>query len=252
MEKELDRNFATFAKPSSSAPLGIGLAVVSALLVCGMVIAAVSAHWLLFAIFLFAAAAAGVTAYFALTEIRRVSAAEDNPSFDWGAAIPEVQKQNLNVEVFELAKILEVESEQMSDLQSAYLVAEDLALRQIQQEEGIPLMRHVTLCKAPFDAVYVKDGIAVCVDVSFMVAPEIRKEKIDVMMRKAARVREGFAKLGTKTGVRLMVVLITQLTPEDEQILRKALNTDTFAGTPVDIDLRLLDFEMLQRLYVTN
>jgi hypothetical protein len=72
------------------------------------------------------------------------------------------------------------------------------------------------------------------------------------MMRKAARVREGFAKLGTKTGVRLMVVLITQLTPEDEQILRKALNTDTFAGTPVDIDLRLLDFEMLQRLYVTN
>ena len=49
----------------------------------------------------------------------------------------------------ELSRILEVGTEQMSDLQSAYIVAEDLALRQIQQEEDVPLMRHVRSAARP-------------------------------------------------------------------------------------------------------
>jgi hypothetical protein len=52
--------------------------------------------------------------------------------------------------------------------------------------------------------------------------------------------------------VRLMVILVTQLTFEDEQRLRKSLGTKRFAGTPVDVDIRLLDFEALQRIYVTD
>ncbi len=248
----MNSSFATFTKASSPAPLAIVEAAVIFLLVTGIVIAIASGYWLIALIFVFALVGTLVLTYFALTETRKAAAANDNSNFDWGAAIPEIQKQNLNVEVFELAKILEVESEQMSDLQSAYLVAEDLALRQIQQEEGIPLMRHVTLCNSPFDAVYLKNGIAVCIDVSFLVAPEIRQEKIDAMMRKITHVKEEFKRLGTVTGLRLMVVMVTQLTPEDETFLRKMLNSGTFSKTPVDIDLRLLDFEMLQRLYVTS
>ena len=49
-----------------------------------------------------------------------------------------------------------MEREQLGDLQSAYIVAEDLALRQIQQEENIPLMRHVSVGGVPFDAVMIK------------------------------------------------------------------------------------------------
>ena len=252
MEKEINSNFTTFSKASSPAPLTIVEAAVIFLLGAGIVIAMVSGSWLIAFIMTLALVGTLILAYFALTETRKAAAANDNSSFDWGAAMPEIQKQNLNVEVFELAKVLEVETEQMSDLQSAYLVAEDLALRQIQQEEGIPLMRHVTLCNAPFDAVYLKNGIAVCVDVSFLVSPEIRQEKIDAMMRKITRVKEEFKRLGTAAGLRLMVVLITQLTPEDEAYLRKVLNSGKFSATPVDIDLRLLDFEMLQRLYVTS
>ncbi len=49
-----------------------------------------------------------------------------------------------------------------------------------------------------------------------------------------------------------MVILVTQLNPEDEERLRKSLNTKRFSGTPVDVDIRLLDFEALQRIYVTD
>jgi hypothetical protein len=252
MEKEINSSFTTFSKTSSQATLTIIEAAVIFLLAVAIVAAIASGYWLIAFIVFLALIGTLVLAYFALTETRKAAAANDNSNFDWDSAIPEIQKQNLNVEVFELAKVLEVETEQMSDLQSAYLVAEDLALRQIQQEEGVPLMRHVTLCSAPFDAVYLKNGIAVCVDVSFLVSPEIRQEKIDAMMRKITRVNEEFKRLGTVTGLRLMVVLITQLTPEDETYLRKVLNSGKFSATPVDIDLRLLDFEMLQRLYVTS
>ena len=50
----------------------------------------------------------------------------------------------------------------------------------------------------------------------------------------------------------LMVVLVTQLTFEDEERLRKTLNRKRFAGTPVEVEIRLLDFEALQRIYVTD
>jgi hypothetical protein len=48
------------------------------------------------------------------------------------------------------------------------------------------------------------------------------------------------------------MVLVTQLTPEDEDVLKSVLNSKRFADTPVDIDIRLLDFESLQRIYVTD
>jgi len=48
------------------------------------------------------------------------------------------------------------------------------------------------------------------------------------------------------------VILVTQLNFEDEERLRKSLNTKRFSGTPVDVDIRLLDFEALQRIYVTD
>ena len=51
---------------------------------------------------------------------------------------------------------------------------------------------------------------------------------------------------------RLMLVIVTQLTPEDEDALRSVLKTKRFSETPVDIDVRLLDFEALQRIYVTD
>jgi len=158
----------------------------------------------------------------------------------------------LNVEVVELSRILEVGTEQVSDLQSAYIVAEDLALRQIQQEEQVPLLRHASIGDIPFDAVLVKQDVIICAEVSFLVSPDLRQERIESMMRKMARIRKVIEHMNVAMKVRLMVVLVTQLTFEDEERLRKSLNTKRFSGTPVDVDIRFLDFEALQRIYVTD
>lgn len=208
--------------------------------------------WPYTAIFGVAIAAIAIFGYLNFSQSRNAKAERDQKRIEWDTSLPEVQRQSLNLEVFELSRILEVEPEQLSDLQSAYIVAEDLGLRQIQQEEGVPLMRHVSIAGVPFDAVLVKNDLVACIDVSFLVAPELRQDRIDAMLRKIAAVKNSLGQHDTVMKTRLMMVLITQLTPEDEELLRSMLNTRRFSETPVDIDIRLLDFEALQRIYVTD
>ena len=208
--------------------------------------------WPYTAIFGVAIAAISIFGYLNFSQSRNAKAERDQKRIEWDTSLPEVQRQSLNLEVFELSRILQVEPEQLSDLQSAYIVAEDLGLRQIQQEEGVPLMRHVSIAGVPFDAVLVKNDLVACIDVSFLVAPELRQDRIDAMLRKIAAVKNSLGQHDTVMKTRLMMVLITQLTPEDEELLRSMLNTRRFSETPVDIDIRLLDFEALQRIYVTD
>lgn len=252
MAKRIETSLETFARPES-AVVWVVLSLVG--LVClaiGIVLAFIAANWPLFALILVSLVVVAVFSAKNIVQSRKISAASDQRRIDWETALPEIQRQNLNLEVFELSKILEVESGQISDLQSAYIVAEDLALRQIQQEENVPLMRHVILGKAPFDAVLVKNDVISCIDVAFLVAPDVRQEKVEAMLRKIALVKRTFGETNIRMRLRLMMVLVTQLTPEDEDQLRSVLNSKRFAETPVDIDIRLLDFESLQRIYVTD
>ena len=56
----------------------------------------------------------------------------------------------------------------------------------------------------------------------------------------------------THMNVRLMLVLITQLAADDESQLRSMLNKQKFAEMPTDVEIRLLDFEELQRVFITD
>jgi hypothetical protein len=185
-------------------------------------------------------------------QFRRANAAARHGSIRWQAANPEVQRQNLNLEVIELSRILDMGSEQLSDLQSAYIVAEDLALRQIQQEEKIPLLRHVSVCDVPFNAVMIKGDVLYCAEVSFLVSPELRQDRIDAMLRKIQQVDRSIKELGLPLRTKLMIVLITQLNSEEEARLRNSFGKRRFPETPVEIEIRFLDFEALQRIYVTD
>ncbi|MEO7673358.1 MAG: hypothetical protein ABIU09_04690 [Pyrinomonadaceae bacterium] len=252
MAREIENSLVSFARPVSWAPLAILSAVVLTGLIIGLITAVTVQYWINAVMFIVSIVAFGGFAFLNWRRTRELAAASDQKLIDCQSALPEVQRQSLNIEVFELSKILEVESAQISDLQSAYIVAEDLALRQIQQEENVPLMRHITLAKAPFDAVLVKNDVISCIEVAFLVAPDLRQDKVDAMMRKIALVKRTFGEMEIRMKVRLMMVLVTQLTPEDEGHLRSVLNSNRFAETPVDIDIRLLDFESLQRIYVTD
>lgn len=252
MAKQLDNSFFLFTKPASALPQMLIAGGLIVLMAVGLAIAVASANWPLGAIFIIAIAGLGVLAYFSWDRNRKLNAFRNQQRVEWETAIPDVQRQSLNIEVNGLAHILEVEPEQLSDLQSAYIVAEDLALRQIQQEENVPILRHVSIAGVPFDAVLVRGENIVCGEVVFLVSPELRQEKIDSILHKASTASLAVEQMALGMSVRLMLVVITQLLPEDDRYLRTTLGSDRFKGTPVDIDIRFLDFEALQRIFVTD
>ncbi|MBV9216882.1 MAG: hypothetical protein JO053_11975 [Acidobacteria bacterium] len=185
-------------------------------------------------------------------QTRRLAAVDDRKFIRWDAALPEIQRQNVNVEVRELARLLGVGDDQLADLLSAYIVAEDLALRQIQQEENLPLMRHVSIGRTPFDAILVDQDLITCIEVSFLVTPDVRQEKIEAILKKIAQAKKNLIEMKSRLRLRLMFVLVTQLSSDEEERLRNVLITRRFTDTPVDIDIRMLDFEMLQKVYVSE
>lgn len=252
MAKQMDNSFVQFSRRTSVTPQLFLSAVVLICLLGGLVYSISMQQWPGAAIFTVGALGLIAYAWFSIAQFNRLIAAHDQNRIDWEAALPEIQRQNLKLEVLELSKVLDGETALESDLQSAYIVAEDLALRQIQQEENVPLLRHVGVADVPFDAVFVKEEILNCCEVSFLVAPDIRQDKIDAMIRKVKRVKDRFVEAETSLTVRIMLILVTQLSAEDDERLRSVLNTRRFSGTPVDIDIRLLDFESLQRIYVTD
>ena len=254
MARQFDNSFVRLADhQAKGGPLtAISLAIGGCLLI-GLAMAFLLGMWP-FAV-VFGASLLGLVIYSYLNAraTRKLAAAQDESRIDWDSAMPEIQRESLNLEVVELSRILGVSNEQISDLQSAYIVAEDLALRQIQQEEQVPLMRHVSIGDVPFDAILVKQDVIYCAEVSFLVAPDLRQERIDAMLRKMARVKTVVEQMGVAMKVMLMIILVTQLTHEDEQRLRRMLNTARrFPGSPVEIEIRFLDFEALQKIYVTE
>lgn len=254
MSKHIETSLETFARKEPAIVPAILSALVLTCLLVGLVFAIAAQNVLFIGVLSVSFLVMAVFAVSTYLQFRRHSAAADQIRVDWETAMPEIQRQNLNLEVFELSKILEVESGQISDLQSAYIVAEDLALRQIQQEENVPLMRHVTLGKAPFDAVLVKDDVISCIEVAFLVTPDLRLEKIKAMMRKIDLVKKTFGEMQIRMNIRLMLVLVTQLTLEDEDILHSVMKTKLGDEAPVGIgvEIRFLDFESLQKIYVTD
>lgn len=243
---------ARFEKQKANYPAMIAAAVLLAILVAGAVISVREGQLNAAAMFVAAALILIVVILLDVAHKRRLAAVDDRKFIHWDAAMPELQRQNVNLEVRQLAKQLEVGDEGLPDLLSAYIVAEDLALRQIQQEENRPLMRHVSIGRTPFDGILADHDLITCIEVAFLVVPDVRQEKIAAMLKKVAQAKRNLAEMKSRLRLRLMLVLVTQLSDDEEEQLRGVLSTRRFSDTPVDIDIRLLDFEMLQKVYVSE
>ena len=252
MEKKTDNPISRFEKRKTNYPLVAAGAALFGVLIAGVVISTRAQDMTNAGLFLAAAAVFAIMVLVDIADKRRKAAVDDRKFIRWDAATPELQRQNVNIEVRELARLLNVGIDQLPDLLSAYIVAEDLALRQIQQEENLPLLRHVQIGRTPFDAILVDQDLITCIEVSFLVVPDVRQERIESMLKKITLAKKNLAEMKSRLRLRLMLVLVTQLTPDEEEILRGMLITRRFSDTPVDIDIRLLDFEMLQKVYVSE
>lgn len=169
----------------------------------------------------------------------------------WELMLPEEQKQRLNAQVHELASALNLKGEDLSNLKAAYVLAEDLALRQIEQEKQVSLRRHVRIADAQFDAVFFDKDYSTLVEIAFLVTPSISQKKIDTVLAKVQRALKKFQKIRSDRKVKLLFIIVTQMEPEAEQQLKKSL-AERFSKSTVDVDIRLLDFEALQRIYTED
>ena len=250
MAKEIENSLAELSPAEGPIAIRAAFGAALALIGVGLVVTVVAGNLAAAVLFALTFVTVTVSWFLVWKTSRNVAAAGERPKLAWHLAMPEIQRQDLNIEVIQLSKVLDVSSDQIADLQSAYIVAEDLALRQIQQEEGSLLLRHVTIGNVPFTAVLVKDNYIACLEASFVVSPELRPDRVEAIIRKIAAVKAVVKKQNLNLDVRLMLVLITQLTPEDEDKLRKIVKKTIHA--PVTSDIRFLDFETLQRIYVTD
>ena len=210
-------------------------------------------------LFLLTAAGAGTFMYFSL---RFATAGHSGKVLNWRTAAPDLQQQSVTIEVAEIGKALEFDSSQTGELYSAYIVAQDLALRQIQEEQNAPLLRHVQAGRTSFDALVIKPSVIKCVEVAFLVTPYLRQDKIDASIKKAATLRRFLKAEGIDSQVNLTLVLVTQLTLKDEEYLMSTLSKEKNRFDLVDeeftepynndelIELVRFDFEELQRRYL--
>lgn len=209
--------------------------------------------FLIIALILFPFFSISIVAWLILRHSSKLIVSENDDSLKWETSSQEKQKRKLNTEVRALAQDLEIPTEQLSDLRSAYIVAEDLALRKVQSEASSPLMRKINVGQADFDAVGIEDDLITCIEVTFVVTPDVSLEKINSYLRKAAVAKTVLAQTRKGSRVRLLIVLVTQL---DETALaelrsnvRKKFKPET---TPVAVDIRFLDFLTLQKIYAED
>jgi len=189
-----------------------------------------------------------VIAWIVLKHAKALAIASNDQSIGWENVSPESQKKALNDEVNELASIMNVPVEQLNDLRSAYIVAEDLALRKIQQEANRPLLRHVSLNSVGFNGLNIEDELVTCVQVCFVASSNIRQDKINKVLKGLSKAKTALSDIRKGSKIRLLLVLVTQLDREAEAKLRSSL-VSKFSSTPVNVDIRLLDFQSLQKTY---
>jgi hypothetical protein len=258
MAKRRERSLLNFLNPSRNVLVLFFTLVLVACIVVGLIIAFSSQNldagqkWLLtLFLILFPFIGLGLSTWLVLRHSRQVGVSDKDEDITWQMMLPESQRRKLNVEIKELAGVMGISQSQISDLRSAYIVAEDLALRQIEQETKLPMMRHVNVEGAEFDGVLLNKDIVTCIEVTFLVSPHIGQEKINTMLKKIEFAGRKMSEIRPGSKLRLLLALVTQMDQTSEAKLRSSL-ISKFASTPVDIDIRLLDFEGLQRIFAAD
>jgi hypothetical protein len=97
----------------------------------------------------------------------------------------------------------------------------------------------------------VNSDIVTCIETTFLVTPHVSQEKINTTLKKIEFTSKKLNELRPGTKLRLLLALVTQLDQEGESKLRSTL-ISKFSTTPVDVDIRLLDFEGLQKIFVSE
>src|SRR5690349_13455148 len=114
MAKQMDNSMFQFSRRTSVTPQLFLSAVVLICLVGGLIHSIMIQQWPSAAIFGVGTVGLIAYAWFSIDQFKRLIAAHDQNRIDWEAALPEIQRENLKLEVVELSKVLDTEGEHVS------------------------------------------------------------------------------------------------------------------------------------------
>ena len=258
MAKRNERSLSNSLSPAKNHLIPITILIIIACLSGGLALAFGSQflenaqRWaLIIFLIMFSTLGLILSTWLVLRHSRKLAVGQKDDAMYWQIMLPESQRRKLNAEVKELGAIMNIPPQQLGDLRSAYVVAEDLALRQLEQETKTTMIRHVSIEAAEFDAIMVNNDIITCIETTFLVTPHVSQEKINTTLKKIEFASKKLNELRPGSKLRLLLALVTQLDQEGEAKLRSTL-ISKFSSTPVDVDIRLLDFEGLQKIFVAE
>lgn len=209
-------------------------------------------RWILIVfVIVFAILGLSVSVWLILRQARFAAVGASNRGFGWKTSPTDVQRRNLDGKLSEISRQLGNSEMSSGDSLSTYIVAEDLALRQIETESKDLLLRHQMIGAADFDAILFKQDAVVCVEIFFLVQPDIAQSKINAILKKIEAARKTFERTGKDSTFRLLLVLITRLDREGEARLRSTL-VEKFSETTIEVEVRLFDFADLQKIYTIS
>lgn len=189
----------------------------------------------------------GFSVWMILRHYQKLALYANEDDFSWTTMTAEQQRRKLSLEFARLKP----ENFENDNVPRLYIAIEDLALREIEAENQMPLLRHIVLEGVPFDGVMVKDGVVFCVEVCFLVEPNLPQEKVDLLLDKVDYASKRVRAKVPGIRVQLLLALVTKLDSQNEQKLRTSL-TDKFSLTPVDVDVRFLSFDFLQKTFIAQ
>src|SRR5438552_6293455 len=115
MDKKNHNPLARFERRKINYPRIFTAITMFGVLVAGIVLCVRSQDWMAVGIFSAAAAIFIILVLLDIANSSRLAAVDDRKYIRWDAAMPEIQRQNVNIEVRELARLLNVGSDQLPD-----------------------------------------------------------------------------------------------------------------------------------------
>jgi hypothetical protein len=175
---------------------------------------------------------------------------------------PDQQRRKLNAEVSSILSAVALSGDvkkktnadvaSRGDVRTAFIVAEDLALRQLELEYGETFMRHAALEGVPFDGVWVNNDKIAGIEVKFLDVPLLPQESVDSLLDKAEYAAARLKRTRPDASFAFVLALVTQLNSEEQTKLRMGLE-NKFALTPVKkIELKMFDFDNLQNTFTAD
>ena len=136
----------------------------------------------------------------------------------------------------------------LQEMCTTYLMAGDLALRQLGLEHPEGLRRHVAVADTPFDGAVTEGERLFAVEVKLLPTGDLRHEILQSVLERAEQTARRLARTAPQRKFALLLLLVVDATAAEREYLRENMVGRLSAAT-IDVDLVIYDYNELHRTF---